>query len=112
MEETPLFAFGHGLSYSDYKYGKDTSDRKELKLGQTLTLTIPVTNKSNVDGEEVVQIYLKHSYDKEGPKKALRAYKRVNIAKGETHNVVIELPSESCERVDVFSNTMHPLTGI
>ncbi len=112
MDETPLFAFGHGLSYSDFKYGKATSDRKELKLGQTLTLTIPVTNKSNVDGEEVVQIYLKHSYDKEGPKKALRAYKRVNIAKGETQNVVIELPYESFEWFDVLSNTMHPLNGI
>ena len=112
MKETPLFAFGHGLSYSNFKYGKAVADKKELKEGETLTLTIPVSNKSKVDGQEVVQIYLKRANDKEGPLKALRAYKRVSIPKGEFQNVMIELPYESFEWFDVDSNTMRPLEGV
>ncbi len=112
MTEAPLFAFGHGLSYSNFKYGKATINKKELNEGEALTLTIPVSNKSKVDGEEVVQVYLKRVGDMEGPVKALRAYKRVGIPKGTTENVIIELPYNSFEWFDVETNTMRPLAGI
>ncbi len=92
----PLFAFGHGLSYSEFKYG----DAK-LIAG---TLRIPVTNVSDRDGDEVVQVYIKKADDKEGPIKSLRGFERVSVKAGET--VTVEIPM-SAQNLDLFN----PETG-
>ena len=87
----PLFAFGYGLSYTDFEYGKAKLSARKLKKDTPLKITVPVKNAGKADGEEVVQIYLRRPNDSEGPLKALRGFKRVNIAKGKTANVEIEL---------------------
>lgn len=92
----PLFPFGHGLSYSTFKYGKAS-----LCDGN---LVIPVTNVSDVDGDEVVQVYVKANADKEGPSKSLRGFKRVSIKAGDT--VYVEIPMGEKE-IDLFN----PMTG-
>ncbi len=92
----PLFAFGHGLSYSEFVYGK-----ARLSDG---VLRIPVTNASDVDGEEVVQVYVKSLADTEGPSKSLRGFRRVAVKAGET--VTVEIPM-SAEDIDLFD----PSTG-
>ena len=112
MEEDPLFAFGHGLSYTNFKYGKAKTNKKKLKEGEVLTMNIPVQNAGKMDGDEVVQVYLKRPSDKEGPKKALRSFKRVNITNGKKENVTIELPYEAFEWFDVNTNTMRPIPGV
>lgn len=92
----PMFAFGHGLSYSTFEYGQ-----AELTDGM---LRIPVTNTSDIDGDEVVQVYVRSESDPEGPIKSLRGFERVNIKSGET--VVVELPF-GLESIDLFD----PETG-
>ena len=111
MDEEPLFAFGHGLSFTNFKYGKAKTNKKKLKEGEVLTMNIPVHNVGKMDGDEVVQVYLKRPSDKEGPKKALRSFKRVNITNGKKENVTIELPYEAFEWFDVNTNTMRPIPG-
>jgi beta-glucosidase len=111
MKEAPLFPFGYGLSYTTFRFGKAKASKKTLRENETLTLNIPVKNTGDVDGEEVIQVYLKRDGDSEGPQKALRAFKRVNVESGKTVNVEIEMPYSSFEWFDVNSNTMHPLTG-
>ncbi|CDD83253.1 putative uncharacterized protein [Bacteroides sp. CAG:462] len=107
----PLFAFGHGLSYTTFSYGEAKADKQELAYGDTLRVTIPVTNTGKRDGDEVVQVYLRRPGDSEGPLKALRGFRRVNIARGETREVVIELPYENFQWFDTQTNSMHPMEG-
>ena len=111
MTETPLFPFGHGLSYTTFQYGNASLNTSEIKDGELVTLTIPVSNTGKYDGEEVVQVYLRHPGDKEGPSHALRAFKRVAIAKGATNNVTIPLSKENFEWFDTSTNTMRPIEG-
>lgn len=96
FEGTPLFPFGHGLSYSTFEYGEAVLEDGILR--------IPVSNVSAVDGDEVVQVYVKAVADTEGPAKSLRGFRRVHIKAGES--VVVEIPM-GAEDIDLFN----PETG-
>lgn len=111
MKEAPLFPFGYGLSYTTFTYGKARADKKRISTGEKMTLTIPVSNTGSRDGEEVVQVYLRREDDPEGPTKTLRAFKRVEITKGKSLNVKIELPYTAFEWFDNSTHTMHPMKG-
>lgn len=111
MKEAPLFPFGYGLSYTTFTYGKARADKKRISTGEKMTLTIPVSNIGSRDGEEVVQVYLRREDDPEGPTKTLRAFKRVEITKGKSLNVKIELPYTAFEWFDNSTHTMHPMKG-
>ena len=63
MQDVPLFPFGYGLSYTTFGYGKTVLDKNELTAGQSLKLTVPVTNTGKRNGEEVVQVYLRKQGD-------------------------------------------------
>ena len=92
----PLFAFGHGLSYTSFEYGEATyADGK---------LIIPVSNTGSMDGDEVVQVYVKSMSDPDGPAKSLRGFKRVPVKAGETVTVNIPMGPED---IDLFN----PMTG-
>ena len=106
MKETPLFPFGHGLSYTTFKYGKLKMNDDKIAAGQNLNLVIPVTNTGSRDGDEVVQVYLKKMDDTEGPVKTLRAFKRVRIPAGKTVEVKFSLNDTQLEWWDEQSNTM------
>mgnify|MGYP000320343782 CR=1 FL=1 len=54
----PLFAFGHGLSYTTFKYGKPSISTTQMTTSDTLTITIPITNIGKREGAEVVQLYI------------------------------------------------------
>ena len=111
MKEAPLFPFGYGLSYTTFTYGKAHADKKRISTGEKMTLTIPVSNIGSRDGEEVVQVYLRREDDPEGPTKTLRAFKRVEITKGKSLNVKIELPYTAFEWFDNSTHTMHSMKG-
>ena len=111
MKEAPLFPFGYGLSYTTFTYGKARADKKRISTGEKMTLTIPVSNTGSRDGEEVVQVYLRREDDPKGPTKTLRAFKRVEITKGKSLNVKIELPYTAFEWFDNSTHTMHSMKG-
>lgn len=111
MKETPLFPFGHGLSYTTFKYGKLKMNDDKIAAGQNLNLVIPVTNTGSRDGDEVVQVYLKKMDDTEGPVKTLRAFKRVRIPAGKTVEVKFSLDDTQLEWWDEQSNTMRVCPG-
>lgn len=97
----PLFAFGHGLSYTAFAYGKITLDKKVMKDTDNLTITIPVTNIGKREGAEVVQMYI---MDKESslprPVKELKGFKKVKIAPGETTEVTFTIGKEALSFYD------------
>ena len=111
MKETPLFPFGHGLSYTTFKYGKLKMNDDKIAVGQNLNLVIPVTNTGSRDGDEVVQVYLKKMDDTEGPVKTLRAFKRVRIPAGKTVEVKFSLDDTQLEWWDEQNNTMRVCPG-
>ena len=84
----PTFPFGHGLSYTTFKYGKATVDKASAKKGETFTITGPVTNTGSREGKETVELYisdLKSSVDR--PVKELKGFSKVSLLPGETKDV-------------------------
>jgi beta-glucosidase len=59
VENTPLFAFGHGLSYSNFEYNNLTISASEIKSTDTVDVTIDVKNLGPYDGFETVQLYVR-----------------------------------------------------
>ena len=86
---TPLYAFGHGLSYTNFAYGELALDRAEIAAdGGSVTLTVPVTNSGAVAGDEVVQLYMRDPVASVSrPVMQLRGFARVALAPGETKRV-------------------------
>ena len=103
----PLFAFGYGLSYTQFSLGECKVERK----GKDYSLTVPVTNTGKRDGTEVVQVYIRDLSDTEGPLKSLRAFQRVEVKAGQTVNAVLTLTPKSFEFFDPETNTVHQKEG-
>ena len=110
FKDVPLFPFGYGLSYTTFAYGEMQAPAS-AKVNKTFKVTIPVTNQGSIDGDEIVQLYLKKQGDEEGPIKALRAYKRVHIPAGKTIQVELELTPKQMEWWDKETNTMRTQAG-
>ena len=108
---TPLFPFGHGLSYTDFEYGDAKVSKLKFKKGEDIVLTVPVANTGGRDGEEVVQVYIRNLADPYGPIKSLRAFRRVPVRKGETVDVAFTLTPESFESFDKKKERMDVLKG-
>ncbi len=111
MTQKPLFPFGYGLSYTTFKVGTAKADRKEMKAGESMNLTIPVTNSGKRDGAEVIQVYMHKIGDSEGPIKTLRAFKRIDIKSGKTIDVTMSLAGSTFEYFDTTTNTMRVTPG-
>ncbi len=111
MPSAPLYAFGYGLSYTEFSYGKlrvtPASEDSSVAEGcdtvvvsvsgmamedKLLSITVPVTNIGGVDGDEVVQLYVTDLVASVSrPQMQLRAFNRVNVKSGETAQVTLPL---------------------
>ena len=84
----PLFAFGHGLSYTTFGYGKAGVSASSMGTDGTITVSVPVTNTGNVAGAEVVQLYISDpECSVERPAKELKDFKKVYLQPGESRTV-------------------------
>ncbi|WP_264565809.1 glycoside hydrolase family 3 C-terminal domain-containing protein [Flavobacterium sp. N3904] len=94
----PLYAFGHGLSYTNFAYNSIATNKEILEKDKDLTVSVSVTNSGKRDGEEVVQLYVK-SIDSaiQQPIKALKSFQRVALKAGETKTVVLTLKAKKLE---------------
>ena len=91
-KHSPLFAFGHGLSYTTFKIGKATADKRTMTQDDRITFTVPVTNTGSFAGAETVQLYMhdkKSSVDR--PYKELKAFQKVFLQPGETQTVSLTI---------------------
>ncbi|TDB87739.1 glycoside hydrolase family 3 protein [Actinomadura sp. 7K534] len=81
----PLYPFGHGLSYTTFRYGKPRLSSRSIGGDGTVTVTVPVTNTGGKAGDEVVQLYT-HQRDSrvKQPLRKLRAFDKVHVEPGET----------------------------
>ena len=103
----PLFAFGYGLSYTTFRFGRALA----VAADGGYRLSVPLTNTGTRPGEEVVQVYIRRVADANGPLKSLRAFRRVALKAGESTTVEIPLSRKSFECFDESTNTMRTLPG-
>jgi beta-glucosidase len=91
----PLYPFGYGLSYTSFNYDK-LNIGKESKAGENVRLSVNVRNTGNMEGDEVVQVYVTN---KTGaghvPIRALKAFKRVHLKASETKTVEFTITSDA-----------------
>ena len=107
----PLYPFGFGLSYTTFAYGDATLSTDSYKAGSSMTIEVPVSNTGSIDGEEVVQVYLRRVGDNEGPSHALRAFRRVKVAKGATEKVSFKLDDSSFQWFDTTTSRNNIIPG-
>ena len=96
----PQYAFGYGLSYTTFAYGKGKLSRGSMKADGQVTLTVPVTNTGNREGAETVQVYVKALDYPEAPIKSLRGFQKLTLAAGQTAQATITLDGEAFEYYD------------
>nr|MDP9179567.1 glycoside hydrolase family 3 C-terminal domain-containing protein [Gemmatimonadota bacterium] len=82
---TPLYPFGHGLSYTTFRYGTPRLSATTMRPGDSLRVEVPVTNAGRVAGDEVVQLYIRDDVGSvTRPVQELRGFRRVRLNPGET----------------------------
>lgn len=98
----PLFAFGHGLSYTTFEFGNPSCK----KAGEGYKLTVSVKNTGSVAGAEVVQVYAAHPETGiDRPYKELKGFAKVYLQPGESKNVTVELGDRTFKYFDEASHS-------
>ena len=88
----PLYAFGHGLSYTNFEYSNLSVEKNNVNEGDELLVSVDIKNIGKLDGDEVLQLYVKDlESDKWMPVKQLRKFQRVSLKKGETKTINFKL---------------------
>ncbi|MGA9658312.1 MAG: glycoside hydrolase family 3 C-terminal domain-containing protein [Asticcacaulis sp.] len=100
---TPLYPFGHGLSYSHFTYSAAGPALKDISAGKDLNLTVAVKNDGQRDGDEVVQVYLKRPQSASAHN-ALVAFKRIALKAGQSQNVSFTLTPTDFSSIDEAGN--------
>lgn len=102
----PLFAFGHGLSYTTFEYGEAALGKVSHRNGGKIEISVPVANSGSVAGAEVVQLYVSDpvcSVDR--PVKELKAFSKVFLEPGETKTVKFFLTEDALKFFDEASHS-------
>ena len=87
-ESTPLFPFGYGLSYGRFDYTDLTLDRDRIRPGDTVTVSVTVTNVGGRAGDEVAQLYIHQRYGSASrPIRELKGFQRLTLAAGESQTL-------------------------
>ena len=99
-----LYPFGHGLSYTNFKYSKLTTDKTNINEKETFKISFNVKNIGDYDGDEVVQVYIKDLESKlKMPIKQLRSFKRVSLNKGDEK--IVEFEFKPIEDFSYYNST-------
>ena len=97
----PLFAFGHGLSYTQFDYGKLTIDKNTMTQSETITVSIPVKNVGQRAGAEIVQLYIKDEKSSlPRPEKELKGFAKVRLDAGEEKTVKFTIDANALKFYD------------
>lgn len=91
-----LWSFGHGLSYSTFEYSNLATDKEDYAAeGDTIRITVDVANTSDVDGKEVVQVYIRDVFSSVvTPIHELKGFKKQLIKAGQSESIEISIPIE------------------
>lgn len=100
-DETPLYAFGEGLSYSEFRYDKVSLSKAEARAGERISVEVTITNTGDLDGVETVQVYVSDLVASiVTPVRELKAFARALIPAGKTVTVSVPLEIDSLSLVN------------
>ncbi|MFD6177992.1 MULTISPECIES: glycoside hydrolase family 3 protein [unclassified Isoptericola] len=98
----PLYPFGYGLSYTSFRYSHLRVADRSVAPGDTVRVSVDVTNTGDVDGDEVVQLYTHQRTSRDDqPVRQLRDFDRVHVRAGQTVRVHLEVPVDALRHWDV-----------
>ena len=96
VENSPLYPFGYGLSYTNFKYSELTLSSNEITRDDIITVSVKITNTGKVKGKEVVQMYIRDHYGSLArPVKELKGFELVELNAGETKEVSFEIDNST-----------------
>ena len=108
MTSKPLYSFGYGLSFTSFEY----SNLKINKSNSGVEVTVELRNSGNLDGDEVVQLYLRNNRASVvQPIMQLKAFERVNLKKGETKTIKLLLTKDDFSIIDKKMNRVVESNG-
>ena len=98
-DKSPLFPFGHGLSYTTFAYSNLRLGADSIPVGEATTLSVDVTNSGERAGDEVVQFYVRDLLSNyvTRPVKQLKGFQRISLQPGETRTVNFAVGKEQLE---------------
>ncbi len=98
-DKSPLFPFGHGLSYTTFAYSNLRLGADSIRVGEATTLSVDVTNSGERAGDEVVQFYVRDLLSNyvTRPVKQLKGFQRISLQPGETRTVSFAVGKEQLE---------------
>jgi beta-glucosidase len=98
----PLYAFGHGLSYTKFEYSNGALASNKTPLNGTVKVTFTVKNTGSRDGDDVAQVYYRHVNSKvPQPLQSLCGFSRLSLKQGESKTVTVEVPTQRLRYWDV-----------
>jgi beta-glucosidase len=100
FEGKPLYGFGYGLSYSTFEYNNLKLSSPQLNAGDDLTVEAEVRNASGPAGDEVAELYLEFPLQPGAPLRALRGFRRLHLAPGETQHVTYTVKARDLSMVN------------
>ena len=96
FDGTPLYPFGHGLSYTTFAYRNLRTSAASMPASGSMTVKVDVTNTGRVAGDEVVQLYAQHTASTvPRARRELRGFRRITLAPGETRTISLPLAASS-----------------
>ena len=96
VPNSPLYPFGYGLSYSTFEYSNLKVSATTLNTGKSITVSVDVTNTSDVDGKEVVQLYLHDLFASvTRPVRELKGFELVDLKAGETKTITFTIDEKA-----------------
>lgn len=99
---SPLYAFGYGLSYTNFEFGKPKLKSKKIKTNESTTVSVKVTNTGKITGDEVVQMYIRDKISSvTRPVKELKGFKRITLEPGKSKTVKFEITPELLSFYDI-----------
>jgi beta-glucosidase len=95
LEVSPLFAFGHGLSYTTFEYSKPILSSPTMRMNGNITVSVTLKNTGNKKGAEVVQLYIRDEYASvPRPVKELKGFKKIWLEAGQLETVTFKIDKE------------------
>ena len=101
-DHTPLYNFGHGLSYTTFEVSEPTLAKATMGTDGSTTVSVNVSNTGKVAGDEIVQMYIRDNFSSvTRPVKELKGFERVSLAAGETKTVTFDITPEALRFYDI-----------
>lgn len=98
----PLYAFGFGLSYTTFKFGEPKLTKAVISKNESTTVRVDVTNTGQVQGDEVVQMYIRDKVSSvTRPVKELKGFGRITLGPGQTATVIFDIKPEHLAFYDI-----------